>query len=257
MEKNALKGWNNKSILDVGVKICILAFLIVTLFNTIFYEFKINANIKRLILTVSITLIIAYIFVYCFKYIYKWILIIGGMSCVTLVTWTFENPEVACAHLIRGISPISEAYYSIYKKYNNILNSNYILEYSNLNKIGINKYLSLKEITNVNDNWEFWVIVTLVIFVISITFVLITKKEKGFFVVTLFMVIPIALTCTVGAFPSTENCLFIIGGVMVYRLYFVLKKHGNAIGSIVAGGIVLTVLMCLAFGMRPYIKENK
>ena len=54
MEKNALKGWNNKSILDVGVKICILAFLIVTLFNTIFYEFKINANIKRLILTVSI-----------------------------------------------------------------------------------------------------------------------------------------------------------------------------------------------------------
>ena len=46
MEKNALKGWNNKSILDVGVKICILAFLIVTLFNTIFYEFKINANIK-------------------------------------------------------------------------------------------------------------------------------------------------------------------------------------------------------------------
>ena len=39
------------------------------------------------------------------------------MSCVTLVTWTFENPEVACAHLIRGISPISEAYYSIYKKY--------------------------------------------------------------------------------------------------------------------------------------------
>ena len=45
MEKNALKGWNNKSILDVGVKICILAFLIVTLFNTIFYEFKINANI--------------------------------------------------------------------------------------------------------------------------------------------------------------------------------------------------------------------
>lgn len=131
MEKNALKGWNKKSILDVGVKICILAFLIVTLFNTIFYEFKINANIKRLILTVSITLIIAYIFVYCFKYIYKWMLIIGGMSCVTLVTWTFENPEVACAHLIRGISPISEAYYSIYKKYNNILNSNYILEYSN------------------------------------------------------------------------------------------------------------------------------
>ena len=65
--------------------------------------------------------------------------------------------------------------------------------------------MSLKEITNVNDNWEFWVIVTLVIFVISITFVLITKKEKGFFVVTLFMVIPIALTCTVGAFPSTEN----------------------------------------------------
>ena len=50
MEKNALKGWNKKSILDVGVKICILAFLIVTLFNTIFYEFKINANIKRLIL---------------------------------------------------------------------------------------------------------------------------------------------------------------------------------------------------------------
>ena len=49
MEKNALKGWNKKSILDVGVKICILAFLIVTLFNTIFYEFKINANIKRLI----------------------------------------------------------------------------------------------------------------------------------------------------------------------------------------------------------------
>ena len=46
MEKNALKGWNKKSILDVGVKICILAFLIVTLFNTIFYEFKINANIK-------------------------------------------------------------------------------------------------------------------------------------------------------------------------------------------------------------------
>ena len=46
MEKNALKGWNKKSILDVGVKICILVFLIVTLFNTIFYEFKINANIK-------------------------------------------------------------------------------------------------------------------------------------------------------------------------------------------------------------------
>ena len=44
---------------------------------------------------------------------------------------------------------------------------------------------------------------------------------------------------------------------MVYRLYFVFKKHGNVIGSVVAGGIVLTVLMCLAFGMRPYIKENK
>lgn len=70
----------------------------------------------------------------------------------------FRNVEAAYAHLVRGISPISEAYYSIYKKYNNILNSNYILEYSNLNKIGINKYLSLKEITNVNDNWEFWVI---------------------------------------------------------------------------------------------------
>ena len=179
------------------------------------------------------------------------------MSCVTLGICIFRNVEAAYAHLVRGISPISEAYYSIYKKYNNILNSNYILEYSNLNKIGINKYLSLKEITNVNDNWEFWVIVTLVIFVISITFVLITKKEKGFFVVTLFMVIPIALTCTVGAFPSTENCLFIIGGVMVYRLYFVLKKHGNAIGSIVAGGIVLTVLMCLAFGTKSYIKENR
>ena len=257
MEKNALKGWNKKSILDVGVKICILAFLIVTLFNTIFYEFKINANIKRLILTVSITLIIAYIFVYCFKYIYKWILIIGGMSCVTLGICIFRNVEAAYAHLVRGISPISEAYYSAYKKYNNISNSNYILDYSNLNKIGINKYLSLKEITNVKYNWEFWFIVTLVIFVISITFVLITKKEKGFFVVTLFMVIPIALTCTVGGFPSTKNCLFIIGGVMVYRLYFVLKKHGNALESIIVGGIVLTAIMCAALGMKPYIKENK
>ena len=127
-----MKGWNNKSILDVGVKICILAFLIVTLFNTIFYEFKINANIKRLILTVSITLIIAYIFVYCFKYIYKWILIIGGMSCVTLGICIFRNVEAAYAHLVRGISPISEAYYSAYKKYNNIRNyegRNYPPEY--------------------------------------------------------------------------------------------------------------------------------
>ena len=108
------------------------------------------------------------------------------MDTYNSIRFHFENPEVACAHLIRGISPISEAYYSIYKKYNNILNSNYILDYSDLKTIGINKYLSLKEITNVKDNWEFWVIVTLVIFVISITFVLITKKEKGFFVVTLF-----------------------------------------------------------------------
>ena len=179
------------------------------------------------------------------------------MSCVTLGICIFRNVEAAYAHLVRGISPISEAYYSAYKKYNNISNSNYILDYSNLNKIGINKYLSLKEITNVKYNWEFWFIVTLVIFVISITFVLITKKEKGFFVVTLFMVIPIALTCTVGGFPSTKNCLFIIGGVMVYRLYFVLKKHGNALESIIVGGIVLTAIMCAALGMKPYIKENK
>lgn len=48
MEKNALKGWNNKSILDVGVKICILAFLIVTLFNTIFYEFKNKCKYKKI-----------------------------------------------------------------------------------------------------------------------------------------------------------------------------------------------------------------
>lgn len=257
MEKNALKGWNKKSIIDFGVKICILAFLIVTFFNTLFCELKINADINRLILFVLIIVIIAFICVYYFRYIYKWLLIIGAMSGVTLGICIFRNIEAAYAHLVRGISPISEAYYSAYKKYNNISNSNYILDYSDLKTIGINKYLSLKEITNVKDNWEFWVIVTLVIFVISITFVLITKKEKGFFVVTLFMVIPIALTCTVGAFPSTENCLFIIGGVMVYRLYFVFKKHGNVIGSVVAGGIVLTVLMCLAFGMRPYIKENK
>ena len=49
MEKNALKGWNKKSIIDFGVKICILAFLIVTFFNTLFCELKINADINRLI----------------------------------------------------------------------------------------------------------------------------------------------------------------------------------------------------------------
>ena len=76
MEKNALKGWNKKSIIDFGVKICILAFLIVTFFNTLFCELKINADINRLILFVLIIVIIAFICVYYFRYIYKWLLII-------------------------------------------------------------------------------------------------------------------------------------------------------------------------------------
>ena len=81
------------------------------------------------------------------------------MSCVTLGICIFRNVEAAYAHLVRGISPISEAYYSAYKKYNNISNSNYILDYSNLNKIGINKYLSLKDYVALSDveSYNTWI----------------------------------------------------------------------------------------------------